>query len=170
VPVVLNLELRREMENKFLDKEQLEALKAVEEARERELQAAFDKKNAKKNKREKIKKEKIAARKPKSNKPNAFVQILNGDFLTKEFMLNNLNYIFFVIFLLILMVAKGYYGKQLASDVVNTQRELDEITADYFAAKAKLEEDTRRTKLVEELESTGLKETVNPTKVIRVEK
>ena len=158
------------MENKFLDKEQLDALKAVEEARERELQAALDKKNAKKNKREKVKKEKIAARKPKSNKPNAFVQILNGDFLTKEFMLNNLNYIFFVIFLLILMVAKGYYGKQLASDVVKTQREMDEITADYFAAKAKLEEDTRRTKLVEQLESTGLKETVNPTKVIRINK
>ena len=167
---MLNLELLLEMENKFLDKEQIEALKAVEEARERELQAALDKKNAKKNKRAKAKKEKAAAKKPKSNKPNAFVQILNGDFLTKEFMLNNLNYIFFVIFLLILMVAKGYYGKQLASDVIKTQRELDEITADYFAAKAKLEEDTRRTKLVEELESTGLKETVNPTKVISVDK
>ncbi|MEJ6584140.1 MAG: FtsL-like putative cell division protein [Crocinitomicaceae bacterium] len=158
------------MENKFLDKQQIDALKAVEEARERELQTALDKKNAKNNKREKVKKEKEAARKPKSNKPNAFVQILNGDFLTKEFMLNNLNYIFFVIFLLILVVAKGYYGKQLSSDVVETQRELDEITADYFAAKAKLEEDTRRIKLVEELESTGLKETVNPTKVIRINK
>ncbi len=167
---MLNLELLCEMENKFLDKNELDALRAVEEAREKEIQAALDKKNAKKNKRAKIKQEKAAAKKPKSNKPNAFVQILNGDFLTKEFMLNNLNYIFFVIFLLILMVAKGYYGKQLASDVVKTQRELDEITADYFAAKAKLEEDTRRTKLVEELESTGLKETVNPTKVIRVEK
>lgn len=158
------------MENKFLDKDQLDALKAVEEARERELQAALEKKNAKKNKRAKVRQAKSAANKTKANKPNAFVQILNGDFLTKEFMLNNLNFIFFVIFLLILMVAKGYYGKQLAADVVKTQRELDEITADYFAAKAKLEEDTRRTKLVEELESTGLKETVNPTKVIRVNK
>lgn len=158
------------MENKFLDKDQLDALKAVEEARERELQAALEKKNAKKNKRAKARQAKSAANKTKANKPNAFVQILNGDFLTKEFMLNNLNFIFFVIFLLILMVAKGYYGKQLAADVVKTQRELDEITADYFAAKAKLEEDTRRTKLVEELESTGLKETVNPTKVIRVNK
>ena len=167
---MLNLELRKEMENEFLDKDQLDALKAVEEAREKELQATIDKKNAKKKKRKKAIKSKSTSKKKKSNKPNAFVQILNGDFLTKEFMLNNLNYIFFVIFLLILMVAKGYYGKQLASDVVKTQRELDDITADYFAAKAKLEEDTRRTKLVEDLESTGLKETVNPTKVIRIEK
>lgn len=152
------------MENNFIDKEQLDRLKAAAEEKERAIQEKEALKNAKKEKRKKI-----ISQKPKSNKPSAFVQILNGDFLTKEFMLNNLNFIFFVIFLLILMVAKGYYGKQLASDVVKTQRELDEITADYFAAKAKLEEDTRRMKLVEELEPLGLKETVNPTKVIRIE-
>lgn len=152
------------MENEFIDKEQLDKLKAAAEEKEKAIQEKEVLKNAKK-----ARKKKTTSKKPKSNRPNAFVQILNGDFLTKEFMLNNLNFIFFVIFLLILMVAKGYYGKQLASDVVKTQRELDEITADYFSAKAKLEEDTRRMKLVEELEPIGLKETVNPTKVIRIE-
>lgn len=152
------------MENEFIDKEQLDKLKAATEDKERAIQEKEALKNAKK-----ARKKKATPQKPKSNRPNAFVQILNGDFLTKEFMLNNLNFIFFVIFLLILMVAKGYYGKQLAADVVKTQRELDEITADYFSAKAKLEEDTRRMKLVEELEPLGLKETVNPTKVIRIE-
>jgi len=98
----------------------------------------------------------------------AFNQILNGDFLTKEFVINNLNYIFFVIFLLLLVVAKGYYGKQLTKDVDATQREVDEITAEYVEAKAKLEEVTRRQVLVEELGPKGLKETVNPTKVIRL--
>lgn len=152
------------MENEFIDKEQLDKLKAAAEEKEKAIQEKEVLKNTKK-----ARKKKTTSKKPKSNRPNAFVQILNGDFLTKEFMLNNLNFIFFVIFLLILMVAKGYYGKQLASDVVKTQRELDEITADYFSAKAKLEEDTRRMKLVEELEPIGLKETVNPTKVIRIE-
>ena len=33
--------------------------------------------------------------KKRSGKASAFSQILNGDFLTKEFVLNNLNYIFF---------------------------------------------------------------------------
>jgi len=68
-----------------------------------------------------------------------------------------------------LIVGKGYYGKQLSADVQNTQKELDEATSDYFEAKALLEEKTRRTELVEKLKETGLKETVNPTKVIRVE-
>ncbi len=138
------------MENEFLDKAQLDEKKAAEEKKE--------------------KKKKRKTKKPKSNKPNAFVQILNGDFLTREFIINNLSFIFFVMLLLTLIVGKGYYGKQLSNEVLTTQKELDEITSDYFESKAKLEELTRRTELIERLESTGLKETVNPTKVIRIEK
>lgn len=140
------------MENEFIDKSQLDQQPAAEV------------------KKTKKKKEKKTKKKPVSTKPNAFVQILNGDFLTREFILNNLNFIFFIMLLLLLMVAKGYYGKQLSADLSRTQTELDAITSDYFEAKAKLEEDTRRIKLVEKLESTGLKETVNPTKVIRIKK
>ena len=115
-------------------------------------------------------KEKKTKSKPKNAKPNAFTQILNGDFLTREFVLNNLNFIFFIIFLLLLIVGKGYYGKQLSKDVDTTQKELDEMTADYIESKAKLEETTRRYRLVEKLGPKGLKETENKTKVIRLKK
>ena len=119
---------------------------------------------------EKKAKKKKSSKKRVQKKQTSFVQILNGDFLTKEFMLNNLNFIFFIMFLLLLTVGKGYYGKQLSRDVAKTQQELDEATSDYFEAKASLEEKTQRTELVQQLESTGLKETVNPTKVIRIKK
>lgn len=119
-----------------------------------------------KEKPRKATKKKAVAERGKTSR--ALTQILNGDFLTKEFVLNNLNFIFFLIFLLLLIVGKGYYGKQLSKDVETTQKELDEVTAEYVEAKAKLEEDTRRQVLVEKLESRGLKETVNPTKVIRI--
>lgn len=119
-----------------------------------------------KEKPRKAAKKKASADRGKTSR--AFTQILNGEFLTKEFVLNNLNFIFFIIFLLLLIVGKGYYGKQLSKDVERTQKELDEITAEYVEAKAKLEESTRRQVLVEKLESRGLKETVNPTKVIRL--
>ena len=112
-------------------------------------------------------KKKVAGKK---KRPNAFVQILNGDFLTKEFMLNNLNFIFFIIFLLLILVGKGYYGKQLSKDADNAQIELNELSANYIETKAKLEEETRRYKLIDKLSSKGLNETVNPTKVIRIRK
>ena len=131
------------MENEYLDKEQQSA-----------------KETSKKK----------AAKKKKKKKQSLFVQILNGDILSKEFIIANLNFIFFVIFLLLLVIAKGYYGKQLVTDIAKEQKELDELTSDFVEAKARLEENTRRIKLVKELESTGLKETENPTKVIKVKK
>jgi hypothetical protein len=112
-------------------------------------------------------KKKVAGKK---KRPNALIQILNGDFLTKEFVLNNLNFIFFIIFLLLILVGKGYYGKQLSKDADKAQIELNELSANYIETKAKLEEETRRYKLIDKLSSKGLNETVNPTKVIRIKK
>jgi ABC-type transport system involved in cytochrome bd biosynthesis fused ATPase/permease subunit len=108
--------------------------------------------------------------KKRSGKTSAFSQILNGDFLTKEFVLNNLNYIFFLIALLLLIIAKGYYGKQISTDIDNTQKEYDQNAAEYIEVKSKLEAVTRRYKLVERLEKRELKETKNATKVIRLKK
>ena len=108
--------------------------------------------------------------KKSSNTGNPLMQILNGEFLSKEFVVKNLGFIFYFIFLLILLVAKGYYDKKLTKSVDTSINELDELTGDYVAKKAQLEEETKRITLVKELEPFGLKETENPTKVIRVDK
>lgn len=108
--------------------------------------------------------------KKSSNTGNPLMQILNGEFLSKEFVVKNLGFIFYFIFLLILLVAKGYYDKKLTKNVDTSLNELDELTGDYVAKKAQLEEETKRITLVKELEPFGLKETENPTKVIRVDK
>jgi len=104
----------------------------------------------------------------KSNKSSAFAQILNGDFLTREFVLNNLNYIFFIMLLLLILISKGYYGKQINKDIDNAQRNLDQHAAEYIEAKARLELVTRRYRMAKRLESRELKETKNATKVIRI--
>jgi hypothetical protein len=104
----------------------------------------------------------------KVKKANAFAQILNGDFLTKSFVLDNLNYIFFIMFLLLVLISKGYYGKQLNKDTEAAQRNLDQHAAEFIEAKARLELVTRRFKMAERLASRELKETQNATKVIRI--
>lgn len=148
------------MDNEYVDKEKLDAQEALKAVKE----------NAAKASAKTSKKGTQASGQKVERKPSAFVQILNGDFLTKEFMLGNLTFIFFVMFLLLLTVSKGYYGKKLSDDVNRTQLELNELTSDHFEAKTRLEEETQRVKLVDELAPRGLKETVNPTKVIRIKK
>ena len=110
------------------------------------------------------------AKSTKSNKSSAFAQILNGDFLTREFVLNNLNYIFFIMLFLLVLISKGYYGKQINKDIDNAQRNLDQHAAEYIEAKARLELVTRRYRMAKRLESRELKETKNATKVIRIKK
>ncbi|MBB79020.1 MAG: hypothetical protein CL844_08475 [Crocinitomicaceae bacterium] len=117
-----------------------------------------------------IKKRKRTRKNTRNKKTSSFIQILNGDFLTKGFMLKNLSFIFFIMLLLLIVVGKGYYGKQLSNDVINTQKELNELTSDYFESKAILEEKTKRSELIKKLTKIGLKETVNPTKVIKIHK
>jgi len=115
---------------------------------------------------------KSAARKKAgpAKRPNLLVQVLNGDILTRDFVVNNLTFIFFILFLLMLMVAKGYYGKQLTKEIDTLDTEVRAKTAEYIENKARLEEATARYRLVEALEKRGLKETVNPAKVIRLNK
>ncbi len=118
--------------------------------------------------KEKGKADKKTVKKGPAKRPNLLVQVLNGDILTRDFVLNNLTFIFFILFLLMLMVGKGYYGKQLTKDIDTLDTEVRAKTAEYIENKARLEEATARYRLVEALEKRGLKETVNPAKVIRL--
>jgi len=114
----------------------------------------------------------VGADKPvgQGKKASALTQILNGEFLTKSFVLNNLPYIFFILFLLMVFVAKGYYVKQLNDDIKMNQTEFNQNAADFIDQKTQLEDETKRYKLLERLKERGLKESLNATKVIRVKK
>ena len=110
-----------------------------------------------------------SSRKERVKKPNPVAQILNGEFLTRSFVLNNLPYIFFSLFLLILFVAKGYYVKQIKDEIRATQIEIDQNSADFLEVKTAFERETRRQKLIEKLSDRALQESLNATKVIRLE-
>lgn len=144
------------MENELRDKE--------------ELGNPMDAVTGAQTKQEKKRAKKAASNTGKPKRQSLLVQVLNGEILTRDFVLNNLTFIFFILFLLMLMVAKGYYGKQLQSDINELQTELDATTAEYIENKAKLEESTTRYRLVQALEKRGLREMTDPAKVIRVKK
>ena len=101
-------------------------------------------------------------------KPNALTQILNGEFLTKSFVLNNLPFIFFGLFLLILFVSKGYYVKQINDDIKETELEVNQNSAEFLEVKSSFEAKTKRQDLIEKLGDRNLKESLNATKVIRI--
>ncbi|MEN9445611.1 MAG: hypothetical protein RL728_123 [Bacteroidota bacterium] len=101
---------------------------------------------------------------------NMLIQILNGNFLLKDFVVNNLSFVFFVFLLLILLISKGYYCKDVTKKIIETQLEVDAKTTEYYDKKARLEFVTRREVLVKKLNPLGIYETTKPPKVIRIKK
>lgn len=169
------------MENEYREREDVNPMDAVrgKSSREKystEMPKEKAKKESVKKTAEKPKVENSSSPKAKPDaaaKPrrqNILIQVLNGEILTRDFVLNNLTFIFFILLLLMLMVSKGYYGKQLQKDITDLQADVDAKTAEYIENKARLEESTSRYRLVQALEKRGLKETVNPAKVIRLKR
>ncbi len=114
-------------------------------------------------------KKKVTKKKEGKNS-NIFLQILNGEFLMQDFVVNNLGFVFFLFAMFIIVISKGYYGKNLVKEIENTQTELDAKTAEFVETRAKLEQATKREILIKKLEARGLYETTKPAKVIRIKR
>ena len=66
-------------------------------------------------------------------------------------------------------IRDSYYVKQIKDEIRGTQIQIDQNSADFLEVKTAFEIETRRQKLVEKLNDRGLKESLNATKVIRIE-
>ncbi len=111
---------------------------------------------------------KKSVKKKEGKNSNVFLQILNGEFLMQDFVINNLGFVFFLFAMFIIVISKGYYGKNLVKEIETTQIELDAKTAEFVETRAKLEQATKREILIKKLEAKGLYETTKPAKVIRI--
>ena len=131
------------MGNEFIDKEGLEELN----------KAAKEKKTKRKSRR---KKKKTAN--DRISESRALNQLMNGDFLTKKYVLDNFPFLAFVGFLIVLLIAKGYYMQELNNNIEKTKIELGEINAQKVTYGSELYLKKRRKNMVDKLEPLGLKE------------
>lgn len=121
-------------------------------------------------------KKKKSKRKPKSKKSSdknngrLVVQIMNGEFLSRDWFVRNLPFTFYVGFLLVVLIGWGYYGETMAKKEVKLQEELSELNSEYFTLNSDYISKKGRVNIKEQLRGSGLKESrVSPRK-IRVKK
>src|SRR5688572_184703 len=65
-----------------------------------------------------------------------FVQIMNGEFLTRDYFLNNLPFTFFIGFLLVVVIAWGYYGETVTKREIQLEKELGELNSEFYTLSA----------------------------------
>lgn len=96
-------------------------------------------------------------------------EVLNGEVLTKSFIVNNLVFLFFIGGLLVLLISKGYYSRQLSNDIDRTQKEIGEVNSRLVSNKIKFNDLTDRVNMTERLGERELSESESGVKVIRVD-
>ena len=113
------------------------------------------------NKRKKDKKIKKV-----SSLPRAIIGVLNGNFLARENVIRNMPFMFYVVLLMVLYIAYGYYAERTVRELHNVDVELKDMRSDYISKRAELEKTEKQSQVAEDIERLGLKESrVPPIKI-----
>ena len=123
-------------------------------------------------------KEQPKAEEPKrSEKPvkenkvvRSVANVVSGSFLSKEYTIKNLPFIFFLSFLAVCYIAKGYYDDDQVRKLNRLTNELKDQTQ-YIVVKDSLVIKSKQTEVAKALaaKATGIKESVVPPKKILVQ-
>ena len=92
--------------------------------------------------------------------------ILTGDIISKDKLLNSMPFILFLTFLGILYIANGYWAEKTIKDLYRTNKEVKELRSEYITIKSELEIMKQQSQIASIIEDLGLKESTSPPKKI----
>lgn len=119
----------------------------------------------------KEKKEEKAKPKKKGNKvTRSVVDVLNGNFLSKENAIKHLPYLFFLTGILICYIAYGYYSEKVVKDIAQLDRDLKELKSEETSIKSMMSFHSKQSQVEQKINGLelGLKVPVEPPYVIEV--
>lgn len=104
----------------------------------------------------------------KKNKGSFFKNYLGGDVFSKDSVVNQLPFILYVVFLLMIYISNTYIAEDMKLDIIQTSKILEEKKVEYISIKSEITTRTKQSELSVRLKSKGIKETVEPVKKIVV--
>ena len=96
----------------------------------------------------------------------SFIDVINGNFLAKEGVVNSLPYIFFLTLIALCYIGNGYYAEDTVRDINNMNNQLKELRSEYLTTKSELMFKSKQSEVASALEPMGIKESVVPPKKI----
>jgi hypothetical protein len=136
--------------NEFLNPEEVEAKKAREEQ-----ESPKEKKSSKEN---------------STSQNRRLVQIMNGEFLSRENFIANLPFTFYLASLLVIVIAWGYYAETVTRHEVKVEKELGELNAEYFTLGSEYNTMRGRRQIAERLKFRNVVESTDAPLKIKVSK
>ena len=96
----------------------------------------------------------------------SFIDVINGNFLATEGVVNSLPYIFFLTLIGLCYIGNGYYAEDTVRDINNMNNQLKELRSEYLTTKSELMFKSKQSEVASALEPMGIKESVVPPKKI----
>lgn len=79
-------------------------------------------------------------------------------------------FVLFISFLAFIYIANNYYAERKIRNINKIQKELKEIKYEHISTKSKLMQISKQSQIAKKMESTGIKESTEPVKIIKVKK
>ena len=111
-----------------------------------------------------------AAYKKDKSVGRSFVDIINGNFLTKDDVLRHLPYLMFLFLLALVYIANGYMAEDTVRKLNNVGKEVKEFRSEYITTKSELMYKSKQSELADFIDQKGmgLKESFEPPRKIKV--
>lgn len=97
------------------------------------------------------------------------LNVLNGNFLSKENMVKHLPYLFFLTFILVCYIGYGYFAEKTVKELNRVAKELKELRAEETTIKSNLSKRSKQSQVAAAVAPFGLVESLDPPFKIEVE-
>ncbi len=104
----------------------------------------------------------------KRNLARSFIDVLNGNFLTRENAVQRLPFLFFLTLLMIFYIANTHYAEKTVREIDKLNRQLKEQGSEYITTKSDLMFKSKQSEVATAVEQMGIKESVVPPKKITI--
>jgi hypothetical protein len=98
------------------------------------------------------------------------VNVLNGNFLTREKVLANMPFLLFVAGLMLAYIGYGYWTERTVRELDKTSSELKEMRSEYITVRSHLEKVERQSQVADDIGDMGLRESREPPLRIAVDR
>ncbi|MEI6574653.1 MAG: FtsL-like putative cell division protein [Bacteroidota bacterium] len=110
-----------------------------------------------------------AAQKKKGIRPAKMVQgMLDGTFLTTGQLSQLIPFIFYMVFLIMLLIANTYYAEKMVRQIEQIKKDLKELRYEQITTRSELMFLSKQSEVARRLNVTGLKESVVPPEKIMI--
>ena len=104
------------------------------------------------------------------SKGSFFNNYLGGDVFSKKTVIQQLPFVLYVVFLLMLYITNTYIAEDVNREVLMKTKLLEDRHVEYVYNKSEITRMTKQSELAKILKNKGIKESVEPLKKITVKK